>query len=483
MKNLKRTMCMLLALVMAIPLVACSEVAKPAADTPTEQDLQYLATDSESEPIPSVPSVTTLAEDFLSEKKVLTDFYWNDVEDWITPKKEVGYSHGDICPSAVFPESEWSPELILESYVEKTAPWASVPQTMYLRTGQHYTYNAEAALWSNDYEHQFAIVDGWLEIDSIRSLPYDCPTGDINPLTLLEKYQAGEWDGDVLWSKDYSTWVTKKNGILQYTRCNPAEHYSETEHAYDCSDSRPFWDGLEEVQGFTLHSHNVDEEHCVAMVECYLDFPNGHVVGHPAEFKFAVGQDDRGSWAVTADNIYHYLQGKLEDAWALKMSPDGFLAVAHSEFDTPIVSDYAYTGDRLVELLPGGEINTLFDGVSAEIDASYGVFWLYFVEDGNLKRWRDFQSEIDIVTIVEDDVVRTVGTAPVFFEKTDGNTYAFDTNYHNKDGNLAICCLGNDGTMEDYVAAWDEFVADLAGGDEYSTDDFAAFCEKVKISA
>jgi len=482
MKNLKRTLCMILALAMVISLAACGEAAKPAADAPDEQNTQRLSTDPvgpESEPVPA-PSVAAIAADYLSGTAALTEFYHpysgDATEGWIWTEIGIENRHHDFCPSATYPSSEWTPEEVLKSYIDGTAPWVEVPDSVLIGTGHTYTSNAKAALWSNDFTNQFVITnDGWLEIDSVRALPHDCPTGDIDPLSLLKAYQSGEWGGSALWSSDYSICVEGTHGSLRYVSRNPAA-CSDSKYAFNCNSSHPFWEGLNEVQGFEVQS-KANDVGSIAVVFCYLDFPNGTTDDLPGKFLFSVGQEERGSWAVTTSGAFLYLKGTLDDSWSLKMDPDKGFLVARSIWANPNTPDYAYDGSRLVELLPGGEIDVLFDGVSADLDHAYGVFWLYFVEDGNLKRWRNFQSEIDVMTIIEGDVVRTVGTAPVFFEKTDGNVYAFDPSYRDKNDDLIISCLGSE-AMEDYVAAWDEFVASLAGG-EYDVDDFAAFCEKI----
>lgn len=484
MKNLRRILCMFLVAAMAISLAACNKTAGLAADTPDEQNAQWLAVDSSSEhEVTVIPSVADIAADYLSGEEELADFYkpyrWDSLNGWIFLGGDVKGAYYDIYPGAIYSNPEWDAEEILQSYVGGTAPWVEVPEGFLAQTSDG--EQAVAVLWDNTYEHRFAITDdGWLEIDDVRSLPYDCPTSDdIRPLALLEKYQAGEWDGDVIWSSDHSIYAEKVSGVLRYVASNTAAH-SDSEYAFDCGDARPFWEGQEEIQGFFVYSETNDET-SIAVLDCYLDFPDGRIDNLPSEINFAVGRGNRGYWAAAADGIYRYRRGNLEDSWALEMSPDGFLVVAHDEFDILITPDYAYTGNRLVGLLPGGEVNVIFDDVSATLNAGYGSFWLYFVEDGSLKRWRNFQSEIDVTTIIEGDVVRTVGVAPVFFEKTDGNTYAFDTSYCGKNDELIIFCLGNDGTLEDYVAAWDEFAANSAS-DEYCTDDFVAFCETIGAS-
>ncbi len=471
---------MFLVVAMIMSLAACGKNAEPAADTPDEQNTQRLIMNPSSEPEATfIPTAANIAADYLSGEEKLTDFYkpyrWDSLDGWIFLEGDVKAVYCDIYPGAVYSNPEWSAEEILQSYIDRTAPWAEVSEGFLAQTSNG--EQAIAVLWDNTYEHRFAITnDGWLEIDDVRSLPYDCPTSDdIRPLALLEKYQAGEWDGDAIWSSDHSVYAEKVSGVLRYVASNPAAH-SDSEYAFDCGDAHPFWEGQEEIQGFAVYS-----EANIAALGCYLDFPDGRIDNLPSEINFAVGRGNRGYWAAATDNIYHYRRGNLEDSWALKMSPDGFLAVAHDELGALITPDYAYTGDRLVELLPGGEVNVVFDDASATLNADYGSFWLYFVEDRNLKRWHNFQSEIDVTTMIEGDVVRTVGIAPVFFEKTDGNIYAFDTSYRGKNDELIIFCLGNDGTLENYVANWDEFAANSAS-EEYCTDDFVAFCETIGAS-
>lgn len=463
----RKVVTMLLICAMLLGLTACG--VTPTSEATTNQTPTPIAapsaTKSPSEeydhPAESknVPSITEVVSDYLTESGQLTDYYTDLGLGWIDVRYDVelGSPSSRICPTAVFPDEEWTPATVLQSYLDKTVNWEH--STDPVTSPRYY-------LWSADFDYLFTIEDGWLSVNYTESLPFDCETrSDLSPLALLKEYQAGIWNGEeLLWSEDYSTYVKRwGDGTLKYFYHNPMAYDEPGEFAYAGAAEKPWWDGLEEIQGFSIEDEENGVAYRYAVVDCYLDLPGGvldeSAIGSLVRFT----RSDTGDWFTTKTGVYHYLRGKLLDSWQLQMdSENQFIVARESWNDFP--ADYAYDGKQLVELLPGGKTKVLFDNVFAETNHEY-TLWAYFLEDGSLKRWWNHNGDITIDNFVEKDVVRTSGANSVFFEKADGYVYTFGDPYYYH--TVTPTCVGR-GTLDYYVGKWTEF----CDAGHYDRDEF-----------
>lgn len=476
---------LLLACVMLLALTACGNA--PASSAPVnDPDPTLLATtmaedvtasapitngDNGSDKNPSyasgipsnhknIPSITEVASDYLSGAGLLTDYYGELESGWIyvSYDVEMGSPYHRICPAAVFPDEEWTPETVLQSYLDKTANWQ--PGLDPVAVLRYY-------LWSSDFDYIFTIEDGWLEINYVKALPFDCETrSDLSPLALLKEYQSGKWNSeDPLWSEDYSTYVKRwSEGTLKYFYSNPMDYDEPREYAYDGCDKNPWWNGLNEIQGFPIRTGVYDNQ-CVE-VPCYLDLPDGKI-DDGIDSLVGLGvwdQGDTGTWLTTETGVYHYLRGKLLDSWQLEMDPTtSYIATQNSSnsFD----ANYAYTGTQLVKLLPGSRTQVVLDNASA--DTGYeGSFWAYYVENRSLKRWVNWNGGIVVDTLIEGDVIRISGASPIFVEKADGYVYAVQDSYHYQK-EVTPTFVGGE-TLDYYVDKWNEY----RSSDRYDLTDF-----------
>lgn len=456
----RKVVTMLLICAMLLGLTACG--VTPTSEATTNQTPTPIAapsaTKSPSEeydhPAESknVPSITEVVSDYLTEAGQLTDYYTDLGLGWIDVRYDVelGSPSSRICPTAVFPDEEWTPATVLQSYLDKTANWEH--STDPVTSPRYY-------LWSADFDYLFTIEDGWLSVNYTESLPFDCETrSDLSPLALLKEYQAGIWNGEeLLWSEDYSTYVKRwGDGTLKYFYHNPMAYDEPGEFAYAGAAEKPWWDGLEEIQGFSIEDEENGVAYRYAVVDCYLDLPGGVLDESAIGSLVGLGiwdQDDAGTWLTAETGVYHYLKGKLLDSWQLRMDPATSYIVIRNSWNS-FDADYAYTGVQLMKLLPNGKTEVILDDAFA--DTSYeSSFWAYFVENNSLKRWINWNGSIVVNTLVEGDVIRIAGTYPTFIEKADGYVYVVkDAPRYQKESVLTFV---GDETLDYYVSKWDEY--------------------------
>lgn len=468
----RKVVTMLLICAMLLGLTACgvtptseatanqtpTPIAAPSATKSPSEEYNHPA---ESK---NVPSITEVVSDYLTEAGQLTDYYTDLGLGWISVSYdvEIGSPSSRICPTAVFPDEEWTPATVLQSYLDKTVNWEHSTEPV---TSPCYY------LWSADFNYLFTIEDGWLEVNYTKSIPFDCETrSDLSPLALLKEYQAGAWNGEEpLWSEDYSTYVKRWNdGALKYFYHNPIAYDEPGEFAYAGAAEEPWWDGLEETQGFSIEDEENGVAYRYAVVDCYLDLPGGVLDESTIGSLVGLGiwnQDDAGTWLTTETGVYHYLKGKLLDSWQLRMDPATSYIVTRNSWNS-FDADYVYTGVQLMKLLPNGKTEVILDDAFA--DTSYeSSFWAYFVENNSLKRWTNWNGSIVVNTLVEGDVIRIAGTYPTFIEKADGYVYVVkDAPRYQKEPVLTFV---GDETLDYYVSKWDEY--HVSGS--YDLNDFA----------
>jgi len=386
----------------------------------------------------NAPTVTEVANDYLDGTGNLSDYYTVKGEGWIQLKGSVltGIQYDYLCPSAVFPEDNWTPEKVIQSYKDQSAPWVDDPYQL--------SFDSRQSLWSADYQYHFVIDDGWLVINGAYNTPFDCTAvEDITPQAVIEMYQSGEWDGEgKLWSSDYGTSVqVGHNQTLRYSFKNLMLICSESarQYAYTGCHDAPWWhNGVDgpwhKYQGFTIdeYNYNYTGNKChygSAQVTCYLDLPDGKIDPSLGQIVYITDNDD-GTWVVTTNGIYDFQEGKLLDSWKLKMDAEKcFMALKAGSFN--FAANYAYTGEKLVKLLPGGKTSRVLSG-NIFADSNYeSTFWAYRVQKHRLTRWRNSDGEISTSTLVDGNVVDLRGTDRyIFFTMEDGYTYgAYSDDY------------------------------------------------------
>lgn len=381
------------------------------------------------------PTVAEVINDYLDGTARLSDFYTVQDDGWLALKGAVrtGLRYDYLYPTAVFPEVDWTPESVIASYQDQTAPWVDDPYQISLDD------NCQS-LWSADYQDHFVVEGSWLKINGAYSVPFDCTTvPDITPQALLEAYQSGKWDGnEKLWSADYSTNVCiGYTGSLHYSYANPVHICAEEvrQYAYTGCNDAPWWyntnDGSiwHKYQGFTLESysnyHTGNECHyCNARIACYPDLPNGTLDPSLGQI-IDIQHNDDGTWITTTTGIYHFLEGKLVDQWELKLDEGKSFVMLYQPDNYNFDASYAYTGDQLVKLLPNGKVSRILSGHIYAATSYEGSFWAYYVQDHNLIYWRNYNGEISTSIVVDGDVVdlKDAGNA-FFFTMEDGYTYA-----------------------------------------------------------
>jgi len=440
MKTLFKNLLVLFALcVMLFPATAyaadqVSTTSSPSNNPANPQPIvvaSYVSTEfTPTDTVKTAIAIAEVANDYLDGTGLLSDYYSVQENGWICLKGAVlkGLRYDYLCPSAIFPQDNWTPESVIASYKDQTAPWVDDP---YYQP----SFVDCQSLWSADYRYHFAVKDGWLTINGALNTPFDCATvEDITPQALLEAYQSGEWDGnEKLWSNDYSTYAQiSGNGSLFYSFVNPMLTPNEEarQYAYTGCNDTPWWhNGTDSLwpkyQGFSIdefrYSHT-DGKHYNANIDCFPDLPNGKLdpdLGQPIYTQ----HDEDGTWIATTTGVYRFREGKILEQWKLELDvKTGFVELKTDcyKFD----ANYVYTGDKLVELLPNDKIRRVISGNVCAATNYEGSFWAYYIQDHDLMYWKNQGGKVTISTLIDDNVVdlKNAGNT-IFFTMKDGYTY------------------------------------------------------------
>lgn len=438
------------------PSPTSSVAPRPTPETLTNTEI---ATPS-AEPAPTVADVVA---DYLSGNHQLTSYY--DVreadsylsrltgETWLGLDLDVAERYGefDVCPAAIFPDEIWTPESVLASYLDQSAHWVSCDYG-----------DSEQILWSQDYHNVFHISDEWLKINGSKTLPVDHQTtSDLTPQAVTKLYQSGQWTAEkYLWSEDHSTCVRiGDSGRLEYSYDNPLNsRYNLNQYTYaDCAE-QPWWgdrDSLKQYQGFAFQYLGYDDRlsfDSIAYTNCYPDLPDGQCPESITDV-IDIVWTSHGLWITTPTEVYFYSHGQLADSWQLSLDPDNSFIYPKNDTWQTFKSNYLYTGDRLVELLPQGEIHDIISDVIIAHPGK-GSFDAIYLEGSSLIKWQHRYGEVT-TEIVANNVTEAVAVSyrDIFCTWTDGFSYNV---YVDQEKSLTRRLGG--APLDDYVKQWQAFV-------------------------
>lgn len=261
--------------------------------------------------MPAKASLLDLANDYLSGEAKLANLYEADSDGWI----KVNATKEWIKPGAVYPGETWTPDDIIASFVDGSAPW----------TGDYDTHH----LWSSDYEHTFMIDDNircYIDDKYVGTAPHRQYSMD--PLELLRLYQSGDWDGlELIWSEDDSTFVAvqwrgpnttdrHRNGCLRY----------EFENFTEEADVWPWWenDDSYELEPYAMartmrgEGENAYLKYDEVLVPLYVDLPNGELTDSETfgeVLQIVPCSSEEGVLVYTTKGIWLFKAGNLVLGW------------------------------------------------------------------------------------------------------------------------------------------------------------------------
>ncbi len=371
----------------------------------------------------------------------------------------------------LYPSPDWTPESVADSYTNSTAPWYSDPNDP-LTQGE---------LWSQDYNYHFRIQDGWLYINGHRCLPFAVRTiASIEPSDLLQAYQSGAWDGQSIYSEDYSTQVhVNTDGGLDYCYENPAVLPEDTtanlDYVYTGITKLPWWYAAQDdyaIECFWSASYDDQLAHeLISTVDFYIDLPNGtltgnvegdlikHIEGDVIDW-FTPDYRNGQTWICTTAGVYLFQRGQEINAWHIPIdATDSYLYNPNWD-DNQEYDIYLYTGSQLLQLGDNGQYDVCIAETSSFSTNYETCVYAYFIEDGALKCWNILDSEVSVEEVLPSDVVAATGFCSIFVQMQDGYTYYLadflqDTDrYYQHDTDYLDCIRLGTESPAYYDAAW-----------------------------
>lgn len=458
---MKKLSALFLSLLLALSLVACSDNAVNPVPT-VQPDPETPPTNITSEVIDlgdlgyeSVMDITAreVVDDYLAGTGLLSAFY--DVgeggENWLRLKVP-GSSVSQINLDYLYPSATWTPEEIAASYQDGTVAWLNLPW----KGGKEYL-----CLWSQDCEYEFVIHDGWLHVNGYRSVPVACRTmPSIDPMDLLAAYQAGEWDGETVWSEDYGTMVYmyRQANQLHYEYQNPAreaqgKYNPGAAYAYADAAAEPWWRSDDHgydvfISSYTQYSDGTHNNERIDVKDIYLDLPGGRiessVTGEVVSHWGVNSHDDDATMVVTTEGVWMFSRGVEIDHWSAQVdATDGYL---HDPYWNDDAALYLYTGSQFIKLEDGGRLNVRVAqtaGFTTSYESYSGAF---FIEDGALKCLDVWSNKEEVRTVIASHITAGTGFRTIFVAQDDGYSYMLQES-HDKPAGLVQ--LG-DGTVDYY---------------------------------
>ncbi len=375
---------------------------------------------------------------------------------WI--RLDLDYDCESYCPGAVFPEATWTPEAVLTSYREGTAPWTK---------GSMGTGDVEY-LWSSDYSVCFRVKDGWFMVNRVLVEPVDLETYSVAPEDLLDAYQSGEWDGVTeRRSPDYSTTVKMDPAsgelIYTYTYAHYPENTPYAEYAYTGYATEPCYDSYRDLRveristttagapgSSVIPAPNVTDYQCEVVyteqvrVAYYLDYPGGKIK-QPTRFA-SYDMMNRNLYTMTPEGVRLYHQGTPLNDWVYPVSEEAFLALYYDG------SDYLVTSAQVIQLKDGGVTDLICDDV---IDLTYdyeGLFMAFLLNDkGELSYWHP-DCDSDGTHLIATDVTDAWCYDVICYQCNDGYSYILVDNFMHYDESMVLCeaTLGHLRAHRDY---------------------------------
>lgn len=266
---------------------------------------------------------------------------------------------------ATYPADEWTLADIAKSYLDGSAPWI-----------ESWSWREGDLLWSNDYEHQFAVkkhldeqavhLENWLYMDGYRVWPVESPVGDISPDNLIQLYRAGEWDGRRCIFSDAcpALMVDGINLSGQLVYFYDAEDMSEADISV-AEDMLRSWDHV--------HMKEYGEKQTECFSYIYPDLPDPY--SWRIENPYRRYRDSEGTYITVLEIDYSkdwarckgarvelYRQGELKRSWDLTPEKD-FWGSSESEFISAKGEQYFFYGDTLWHLLDNGSIELVMKDI------------------------------------------------------------------------------------------------------------------------
>lgn len=407
----------------------------------------------------------------------LSAYEWDG--NWLMYHPHLGANAIAVCPDYLYPLDTWTPELILKSYMDGSAPWLATTDSEYESVAFVLGRDNEAVLFSKDYNYIFIITDdGWLTINGVRSIPYQCVTySDISPLQMAKYYQSGLWDGSRVWSEDYRTSVEFGYGTkLKYVHYDSfSGDDASCAYAFHGVATSPWWENQDQYK-VDVYGEPGDRVIVAYVENFYPDLPDGKIEGNVSGelidgYAIDCARRDATS-VITTSGPYYFLRGELLGHWAIPVesASDAFL-LNHIQY-TDGDHVYFFSGDKFIDLRTDGEYKVLLDNICAN-DSQECLCWFFYLEDGDLKCIGTDDTEVvgrfDVIT--DKKVVAATGSYDVFLQfENDANVYHLDGFY--SDGSYHVTALGS-GTVEEYEAAWNNWVQLNKG----YFDNFAEYCQ------
>ena len=229
-------------------------------------------------------------------------------------------------------------------------------------------------------------------------------THSMEAASIVASYLAGEWEADQpLWSEDYSTRVAvQADGSLIYTLnehvnfCNDSEMLFARRLAAACEPSTAKNPENPSAEANSTKPAPLPIPSSWPGEKVYIDLPNQVLPEGTWNSSYVVGE---GTYVQTQQGVTLYRQGEVVDTWEVKVEDQSFLA---TRANYRIGTNFLLADDRLLELVPGGTTEVVYDHV---VDAGHNTVPFLIVltiDDGVLAEhyyweaygWKDIEIAI-----------------------------------------------------------------------------------------
>lgn len=285
-------------------------------------------------------------------------------------------------PEAVYPSNEWTVDEVLQSYEEQPEIWGLWVDD-YMMTAYYFTFTPDYQYcFSLDLGYAYVTEDGerpeldsgWLSVNGVKVKAYDTAVGPVEPMTLVEAYQSGAWDGNRRLSPDWGTraYMDTDGGLTYYYSAYRYGKAMDPEGLAYTGYAEPWWAAeelapeLAAVMVDTYYWPFVDENDSYAYgsvdVKLYPDLP----VGYDTSGFFASRRRPEGTYFLSETGVILAKQGQIVTEWELAidsqvaeflMPPEGL----GPEYANDLID--LYLGNRLVALRGDGTTATVVERI------------------------------------------------------------------------------------------------------------------------
>ncbi len=383
-------------------------------------------------------------------------------------------------PTAVYHSNEWTPDEVIQSYLDTPEIWGSYYDNCCMTTGFFFT-------WTPNYEHCFILDnnryaiepgeivelgEGWLCVDGVRVQCFgQTTTASMDPLELARAYRAGEWDGSQLWSEDLSTTVELDSwdGKLDYHY--EAWRYDETYDplglAYTGFDDQPWYlqDGVSQETLAALPTcltgknqwvncggdnyRAFDWYSCSVYADAPADYDMSDVID-------TVRKDPLGMFATFPTYIALFRNGETVVEWECPFDPKEMeLLLKFKEPTAPYAHDLAYLYDKttILALRDDGTVEPVVDEMvyHTSVYSSRNEYWC--LKDNQLVCWslsEHWLSSQNSPLVVGKDVIEVDFSTLMLFTTNDGCYAVTRVDENGNFGDTRAVYLGSE-SMEYYA--------------------------------